>query len=176
MKHLNVRTRNLITILILILGVTAGVWAFAQASETKNKRSITGDFSAGMKAPDFDVTNMNGQKVKLTGYQGKKVIMNFWASWCEPCVREMPLLYDIYQSKDYDTQVLFINVGESKGTIKEFLNRNRFDFPVIIDATGEVSKLYRVTGLPSTVTINKDGDLDQVITGEIMDFSMLELQ
>ncbi len=160
--------------MIIFLGVVAIFWAVMETAEINKARSLEGKFKVGMTAPNFDVKNMKGHEVKLSDYQGKKVIMNFWASWCEPCVREMPIIYDFYQSRDDHIEVLFINVGESKGTINEFLTLHHFDFPVIIDATGTLSKRYRISGLPSTVIINKEGNLDQVITGELSDSALLE--
>ncbi|SDW74118.1 redoxin domain-containing protein [Paenibacillus sp. PDC88] len=174
MKNNTLHVRKVVTMIIMLVIVIAVVWAVLDAAEDKKARSLAGGFEVGSTAPEFEVTNMQGEQVQLQDYLGKKVIMNFWASWCEPCVREMPLIYDIYQSGGQDTEVLFVNVGESKGTIAEFLEDHKFDFPVIIDATGKVSNLYRVSGLPTTVTIDKQGQLEQVITGEITDYSMLE--
>lgn len=84
-----------------------------------------------------------------------------------PCVREMPLVQQIAQDYQNDVETLFVNVGESKGTIREFMDKQAFDFPVIIDVTGNISGMYRITGLPATMVIDRDGEFRHILLGEL---------
>ena len=71
-------------------------------------------------------------------------------------------------------ETLFVNVGESKGTIREFMDKQAFDFPVIIDVTGNISGMYRITGLPATMVIGKDGEFRHILLGELTEDTPLQ--
>lgn len=109
-------------------------------------------------APDFTLKSLDGQTVKLSDSIGKPVLINFWASWCGPCREEMPYLQKIYN--DYkDTGLVFylINIGESPDTINKFLKDNGYSMPVLLDSDKSVSQSYRITGIPETFFIDKNG-------------------
>ncbi|WP_239619238.1 TlpA family protein disulfide reductase [Cohnella mopanensis] len=128
---------------------------------------VKGSISIGREAPDFERINTAGEQVSLGSYRGQTVLLNFWASWCKPCVKEMPLIDELFRSKEVDFQLVSVNVGETRGTVNEFLKLQGIAFPVVIDATGKVSTLYRIVGLPATFVIAADGKLRQVGIGEI---------
>ncbi|WP_405116616.1 redoxin domain-containing protein [Paenibacillus sp. FSL K6-1217] len=157
--------------LLLVAVIAAAiVWVFIDHSNQERVEGI----AEGAAAPDFEVTALSGEKVKLADYRGKRVLLNFWASWCKPCVREMPLLNELHQSPDSRIETLFINVGESRGTVSEYLNEHRFSFPVAIDVTGTISAAYGVHALPATFIINEEGEISKIRLGEIDDFSLLQ--
>lgn len=160
------RIRRFITILIGIAALLTAAWAIYQGNLSSDTQRI-GAIEIGAVAPEFTAVNSAGEQVKLSDYRGKVVMINFWASWCTPCVREMPMINQIAQTYQEDVQTLFVNVGEAKGTIREFMNKQQFDFPVIIDVTGKVSGLYRITGLPATMIIDQEGMFSHILLGEL---------
>lgn len=152
--------------LIALAALATGGWAvLANLSNSDAKSS--NPIRTGVDAPNFTAVNSKGEQVQLSDYRGKAVMINFWASWCKPCVREMPLVHGLAQQNQNNVETLFINVGESKGTINEFMKSHQFEFPVIIDATGKVSKLYRITGLPATMVIDQAGKFSHILLGEL---------
>lgn len=124
---------------------------------------------------DFSLEDLNGNKVDLSSFKGKKIFLNFWATWCPPCKAEMPDIEKLYQeTKDSDLVILAVNVGEDKKTAQNFMNANKYNFTVLLDVTGEVSRLYQVTGIPTSYFIDTEGFLEDGITGGISLESMKE--
>ncbi|CAH1057292.1 redoxin domain-containing protein [Paenibacillus pseudetheri] len=163
--------RRIIAMLVIIAAVTTVVWVFSHNETRDSSERIT----VGSIAPEFEATTIEGKKVRLSDFQGQIVVLNFWASWCTSCVREMPLLNDIHKSTSSQIETLFINVGESKGTASEYLKDHSFSFPVVIDVTGKISALFGVSALPATYIINGEGKIKEAILGEITDFPLMQL-
>ncbi|QMV39775.1 TlpA family protein disulfide reductase [Cohnella cholangitidis] len=136
-------------------------------SDRSESLPVKGNISIGLEAPNFEGVNTNGERVSLHALRDRTVLLNFWASWCVPCVKEMPLIDEVFRSEDIDFQLVSVNVGEARGTVNEFLQQKGISFPVIIDAAGKVSTLYRIVGLPATFVIDAYGTLRQVGIGEI---------
>jgi len=158
--------RSMVSLAIAVSAVILLIWVLIQTKQTNNelpKQKI----AIGALAPDFEITNTSGQKIILSDYRGKTVLLNFWASWCKPCVREMPLLDELYRANESNLELISVNVGDSRGTVNAFLTELDISFPVIIDITGKVSDLYRVIGLPATFIIDASGTFRQVGVGEL---------
>jgi peroxiredoxin len=106
----------------------------------------------------FQLTDLSGETHSLAGYRGKVVILNFWASWCRPCVSEMPSLQRTWeQLKSDNVQVLGIAVGEQNEDIQRFLKKHAIVFPLLADGDSSVTGKWRVPGLPTTFIVNKEG-------------------
>jgi len=128
-----------------------------------------------MKDFDFSLEDLNGSTVSLSDYKGKRVFLNFWATWCPPCKAEMPDIEKLYQeTKDSDLVILAVNVGEDKKTVQAFIRDKGYNFPVLLDDEGEVSQLYQVAGIPTSYFIDTEGYLDDGISGPISLESMKE--
>lgn len=124
---------------------------------------------------DFVLEDLNGNKVTLSELKGKKVFLNFWATWCPPCKAEMPDIEKLYQeTKDSDLVILAVNAGDDKNTVQDFITKNNYNFSVLLDTDGEVSRLYQVTGIPTSYFIDTEGYLDDGISGAISLESMKE--
>ncbi|WP_256757976.1 redoxin domain-containing protein [Cohnella sp. WQ 127256] len=160
--------RSILSTLIAILSVVALVWVFV-ADQQADTHQETSSIRIGAAPPDFTATNTVGQSVTLRGYEDQVVFLNFWASWCHPCVEEMPLIEEMYQSNEIDFELVSVNVGESRGTVNEFLKAHDISFPVIIDVTGTISEAYQLVGLPATFIIDHSGKLRQIKLGELTD-------
>lgn len=124
----------------------------------------------GEPAPDFSLTSLDGKKVSLSQLKGRPVVVNFWAIWCPPCKLEMPALEGL--SKDAAAKgfsLLTVNQEEDKSTVENFLEDNGYTFPVVLDSSGDVSELYKVTGIPTTVFINSKGIITDIHLGTMPD-------
>ncbi|GAX90216.1 TlpA family protein disulfide reductase [Effusibacillus lacus] len=114
----------------------------------------------GFPAPDFTLNDMQGNPVKLSDLKGKRVLVNFWASWCPPCQAEMPEL--VAKSEKYKDKIVFLGVNltsqdpKADGP-KKFVEKFNVKYPNLMDVKGEVGSLYQVTGIPTTITIGADG-------------------
>ncbi len=162
--------RRIVALLVIITAVMTVVWVFSH----NKKRDSSERIAVGSIAPEFEATTLEGKKVRLSDFQGQIVVLNFWASWCTSCMREMPLLNDIQKSSSALIETLFINVGESKATVSEYLKDHSFSFPVVIDVTGKISTAYEVSALPATFIINREGNIRKAILGEITDFPLMQ--
>lgn len=112
------------------------------------------------KAPNFTLKSISGKNLKLSEYRGQVVMINFWASWCAPCRQEMPLLEDLYKKyKGLGFTLLGINVEQDSSKAKTLLRNIKVSFPILFDNKNKVSKLYKVSAMPTTVIVDRDGNL-----------------
>lgn len=111
------------------------------------------------KAPNFCLEGLNRKKIELRSFKGKVVFLNFWATWCGPCKEEMPsmdALYQQFKDKDFVFLTICVDYGGPK-PVKEFIERHRYVFPVLLDPKFEILDLYEVKGIPTTFVIDKRG-------------------
>jgi peroxiredoxin len=111
-------------------------------------------------APQFTLPSKAGSDVSLGQYKGQIVMINFWASWCVPCRQEMPMLEDIY--KKYNKlgfTLIGVNVEPDSKAADDWLKQTPVSFPVLYDKESKVSKMYNVSGMPTTVIIDRKGNL-----------------
>ena len=109
-------------------------------------------------APDFTLKSASGENIKLSELRGQVVLINFWASWCGPCRQEMPLLDQMYQKySPLGFTLLGVNVEQDSADAQRLLKDTPVTFPILFDAQNQVSKLYDVTAMPSTVLVDRDG-------------------
>ena len=123
----------------------------------------------GESAPDFTLTGLSGEKVRLSDFRGKVILLNFWASWCPPCREEIPALVSLEKAmagKDFRMLAVAIDKG-GRDAIVEFLKREGVTLPVLLDPDGSVGKTYGITGVPETFVIDKKGTIRKKIIGPI---------
>ena len=115
----------------------------------------------GKKAPNFCLEDLQGKMWELKHFKGKVVFLNFWATWCSPCKEEMPSMEELCkQFKDKDFVFLAISVDYAGiKPVKEYIEKNRYTFPVLIDPKGKTLDLFGVRGIPATFLINQKGGL-----------------
>lgn len=131
--------------------------------------------STGFLANDFSLTGLDGKSYQLSAFRGKPVILNFWATWCPPCRAEMPAFERVWQRYNQgDVVILAVNQRESPLTIERF-EQNVVDvsFPILLDSQGEVSRLFSVTGLPTTFFIDAEGRIQTVSMGGMDEATLL---
>jgi thiol-disulfide isomerase/thioredoxin len=111
-------------------------------------------------APKFQLTSMAGKPVSLESLKGQVVMINFWASWCGPCREEMPVLEKLYTKyKPMGFTMIGVNVEPDSKLAAEWLKATPVTFPILFDTKSEVSKLYQVSSMPSTVIVDRKGNL-----------------
>ncbi len=118
-------------------------------------------------APAFTLTELaTGQPSGLSQYKGQVVMVNFWATWCGPCQQEMPLLDQMYQKyKPAGFTLIGVNVDKDGAPVKALLARKPVTFPVLLDPANQVSKAYHVDEMPSSVIIDRKGQIRYIHRG-----------
>lgn len=122
--------------------------------------------TTGQKAPAFTLPTLDGGTTSLADHNGKRVLINFWATWCPPCRAEMPAiqrLYERYRGQDF--VVLAVDFQESEDVVRPFVQELGLTFPILLDETGDVARDYRVLGLPSSYFVDREGTIRQVHIG-----------
>lgn len=111
-------------------------------------------------APNFTLRSMDGGSVSLADLKGQVVMLNFWATWCGPCRQEMPHLEALYQRYgDLGFTLLGVNVEEDSSGAGKFLEETPVSFPILFDPDNAVSELYEVVAMPSTVLVDRAGNM-----------------
>ena len=117
-------------------------------------------------APDFSLAAMAGNAVNLSQFKGQVVMINFWATWCGPCRKEMPVLEQLHKKyKPMGFTLLGVNVEPNSTEAVEWLKGTPVTFPILFDTDSKVSKLYAVQGMPSTVIVDRKGQVRFVHRG-----------
>jgi len=139
------------------------------ASETSQKDKIM--------APDFTLRDMDGKDVTLSDYNGKIVILNFWAVWCKYCIQEMPDLNELNKEleKENEAVILAVDVQESSNKVSKYLTSNNISLKVLMDEKGTVAQAYGVSGFPTTFVLNKDGSIYTYVSGATDKETLLQL-
>lgn len=125
----------------------------------------------GDKAPNFQVTDLTGNKSSLANYQGKKVLLNFWATWCPPCKAEMPHMEELYKNyKDEGYVILALNMTNTENSlddVKGFVIDQKLTYPILLDEKGEVSSTYEILAYPTSYFIDSKGVIRNKVTGAL---------
>ena len=109
---------------------------------------------------DFNLLDLNGNKIVLSGLKGKIVFLNFWATWCSPCREEMPSMQKLYaRFKGKDFAMVAISLNEPASAVKKFFKEYNLTFTALVDAGGELMAPYGIRGIPNTYIIDRDGTI-----------------
>lgn len=122
----------------------------------------------GDLAPDFELETLEGEKVSLSDFRGKRVMLNFWATWCPPCRAEMPDMQKFHENKD--VVILAVNLTEtesSEDNVPKFVEEYGITFRVPLDVDSSVSTLYQIRPIPTTYLIDSNGMIHNVAFGAI---------
>ena len=133
----------------------------------------------GAEAPDFELTALDGKTVKLSDYRGKKVILNFWATWCPPCKAEMPHMQNFYEeNKDKGVEILAVNLTNmDKGVdeVQKFVKEYGLTFTIPLDEEGVAGTTYQAFTIPTSYILDENGVITKKIVGPMDENMMKEL-
>lgn len=139
-------------------------FALYQTGETEEGEAV----ESGQAAPDFELTTLDGESIKLSELRGKGVLINFWASWCKPCRDEMPAIQRVYDRyKDKDLEVLAVNIAETEVTVDGFVRHLDLTFPILMDKNREVTKQYGIGPIPSSIFVSPEGKVVGKVSGQM---------
>lgn len=158
--------------LILICG-SAWIWTSRPPAEATSAAATEG-LAIGHIAPNFSLTTLSGEPFSLNDLRGKPVVLNFWATWCGPCRRELPALQA--SAERYGAQITIVGVdqGEAAPTVQGYVDEMGLTFPIPMDAQNEVGATYNVRGLPTTYFIDGEGIIRRVWSGEMNSITLAE--
>lgn len=152
---------------VLVVGLVAAIWV--------NRGRFT-PLDVGSIAPDYTALSLDGDTVPLASFEGDVVLLNIWATWCTPCVREMPALQRLHEMlDDQGLRIVAVSVdaplgalgpfGQPGGDVREFVDRFDLTFTVLHDPAGSIQTRYQVQGLPTTFLIGRDGRIRRRVIG-----------
>jgi thiol-disulfide isomerase/thioredoxin len=120
----------------------------------------------GQRAIDFQATTLAGRPLKLSSLRGKVVLLDFWASWCEPCKKELPLLAEIARKlRPRGVEILAVNIDSDRRLAEEFLRKHEVSLTVLLDPEGAVVKRYDPPKMPTSFVVDREGVLRHVNAG-----------
>jgi peroxiredoxin len=123
----------------------------------------------GSPAPGFQLTSLTGVEGSLDQYRGKVVLLNFWATWCKPCTKEMPAMQAAYDAlRNQGFVVLAINELEDVKKVREHIAEYQHTFEVLLDPENQVANQYGVVGLPVSIFIDKTGHVRKIVKGGLL--------
>ena len=160
-----INTQLIMIILLVIFG--AGIIVLLQVKDSSFNLSGRPRLGIGVTAPEFTLPIVDGNLVSLTDYMGKVVLLNIWATWCPPCVEEMPSMEKLYQElKDEGLEILAVSIDVSGAeAVIPFMKKHRLSFPALIDPQGTIKNLYQTTGIPESFIIDKEGLIAEKVIG-----------
>ncbi|WRP04663.1 TlpA disulfide reductase family protein [Rossellomorea aquimaris] len=136
-----------------------------EVSETTPVENYPGP-NVGDKAIDFKLDTLSGESVTLSELKGKKVVLNFWATWCPPCKEEMPIMQEFYTKYGKDVEILAINI-DPQYNLKEYQKAMGLTFPILLDKDDKINNAYDILTVPTTYIINEQGIITHKQIGAI---------
>jgi len=137
----------------------------AEGNTKENEGEVKVGLAKSMIAPDFTLNDTEGNEHKLSDYRGKVVIVDFWSTWCSPCVVEIPHFVKFYNKyNEKGLVILGLSLDTDQLRLENFMEENNMEYPVLVNA-GKVSMMYAVKGIPTTYLINKDGKIADKFVG-----------
>ena len=148
-------------------GQTSNSQPSTQAVDDLKESNDVG-INKGQIAPNFKLQTINGETVQLSDYKGKRVIVNFWATWCPPCRAEIPDFQKLYEKKD--VEILGVNLTETEESpeqVETFIKEFGMTFPVVMDVNSDVADTYQVSAYPTSYMIDSNGRIQFVAMGAL---------
>lgn len=165
--HKGDRSRLKPVILFILITGVLGVFILLQGKNWFFNTSKQSRVKISLPAPDFTLPGLDGNPVSLADYRGKVVLLNIWATWCPPCVEEMPsmeILYTRLKGKNFEILAVSIDTTGAKA-VAPFMRKHKLSFPALVDPKGTIKSLYGATGVPESFIIDKKGIINQIIIG-----------
>ncbi len=135
--------------------------------------------SYSLKEIDFTLETLEDENVSLSDYKGDLIFLNFWASWCEPCIEEMPALMKINDTYINDgISVITVNrtmFEYNVENVHKFVDEQNISLPILLDKDNKVGEQYNVTEFPATIVIDRNFEVDDIIMGEVTEQQLIDI-
>jgi peroxiredoxin len=155
--------------ILLIFLVIVGICVIVLLQTKDSSFNLSGKprLGKGVPAPDFTLPDLDDKMVSLSDYKGKVVLLNIWATWCPPCVEEMPSMEKLHQElKDENFEILAVSIDVSGAqAVIPFMKKHKLSFAALTDTKGAIKSLYQTTGVPESFIIGKDGIIAEKVIG-----------
>ena len=156
---------------IIVILIAAGFLALYRCDDHPGDAVPAGREIAevGQPLPDFSLPDLSGAEVRLSDHRGKVVLVHIWATWCPPCVAEMPSMEALYQKLSRDSfEILAVSVDvQGRQAVAPFIEKYKLTFPALLDPDATISLPYGTTGVPESLIVDRDGVLVRKIIGPI---------
>lgn len=154
-------------ILFFLISIGVGTLFLLKGNNTDFEFTKQSTVAAGIPAPAFSLPDMEGNIISLSDFRGKLVLLNIWATWCRPCVDEMPSIETLYNRfKQDDFVILAVSIDtQGKKIVGPFMKKNNLNFKVLLDTKGSLQDAYHTTGIPESFIIDKNGVILEKVIG-----------
>lgn len=132
-----------------------------------NKDDMKNEMQEYNKAVDFTLKDLDGNDVSLSDFQGKKIFLNFWATWCPNCREEMPHMEELSKAYKDEVVIVAVDVGEPKKTVANYVENNNLTFKVLLDEESDIATKFGITGFPTSVLLDENGNIVYGIVGKM---------
>lgn len=138
-----------------------------ESEQSNSDPDVIVDEPASPEEQPYELIDLDGEDITLSAYEGTPLLVNFWATWCPPCLEEMSLIQEYADRYEGDLVVLAINAGEDLAIVRDFIDRHQLRLIVLLDPSNTVSRHYRVFGFPTTLFFDDEGTLVSTHIGEL---------
>ena len=168
-NHLDV-IKKIGGLIIIVSGLTMSYNGYIAVTDYIESKSNVISDGGSVNIYNLALKDQYGKEHKLSDYSGKTVFLNFWATWCPPCREEMPYIEELYKERD-DVAIIGVSIpaepSNGVDSIKSFLSENNYTFPTLLDINGDLGSYFNIMAYPTTIIINKSGEIDRVVEGSL---------
>ena len=159
--------------IVIVIGMLG--WAIFEFVNSSSGAADEVGLERGKVAPDFEVTTLEGEQVKLSDFRGERVMLNFWATWCPPCRAEMPDMQKVYEEED--VTILAVNMTETEineEVVSDFVDELDLTFPILMDEESDVTFSYKIQAYPTSYMIDTNGRIQFITYGPMNHEQMMQ--
>jgi len=184
MEKRRIPTTLIVLLVFSLLGIGAATLVIRTSNtqlsnSAANNTPVRRVLRENTPAPDFTLTTLEGANIKLSDYQGRRIMLNFWASWCAPCLAETPDLVSAYNNllKQGESDILFVGIGVNDDiqNLRKFAENNRVPYLIVHDPTSVVADAYGVIAMPITVFIDEKGLVYRKFIGAVKQQQVMDV-